>query len=176
VFPEDVADAEPGEAGTMTIPEESIAGKQLVTTFGQEAGENVGSLWPQRADAFFAPLPKQANMRRSLKTHVRHTNRDDFLNPRPRIKHRREERVITATVNGSPINSVQHRLNLIEFEVLDCTGTRTFERHRQNSLTEFQLLWMLRSTISKERVNRGEPDISRRRNTVPLGFKVLKEI
>jgi hypothetical protein len=46
VLPEDVADAEPGEAGTMTIPEESIVGKLRATTFGQERAKDFGCLRP----------------------------------------------------------------------------------------------------------------------------------
>ena len=45
-FPEDVADAESGEAGTMTIPEESIVGKLRATTFGQERAKDFGRLRP----------------------------------------------------------------------------------------------------------------------------------
>ena len=34
MFPENVADAEPGEAGTMTITEERIVGRRRATTLG----------------------------------------------------------------------------------------------------------------------------------------------
>ena len=38
------------------------------------------------------------------------------------------------------------------------------------------MVWMLGSTVATERVNRGEAHVSGRRNTVPLRFKMLKEI
>ena len=52
VFPEDVADAEPAEAGAKTIAEESIVRRRRATTFGQERAEDFGSLRPQWANAF----------------------------------------------------------------------------------------------------------------------------
>jgi hypothetical protein len=52
LFPDDVADAEPGEAGAMTIKEESIVGRRRATTFGQERAEDFGNLRPQWANAF----------------------------------------------------------------------------------------------------------------------------
>ena len=115
-------------------------------------------------------------MRRRLEPHIKDAKSDDLLNPCACIEHRREERVITTAISGGPINCGQHRLNLIEFEVLDRTGTRSFEGHHQDPLTEVQLIRMLRSTVAKERVNRGEAHVSGRRDTVPVHFEVLEEI
>jgi hypothetical protein len=49
VFPEDVADAEPSEAGTMTITEQWIVRKLRATTFGQKRSKDFGGLPPQWA-------------------------------------------------------------------------------------------------------------------------------
>ena len=46
MFPENVADAEPGEAGTMTITEERIVGRRRATTLGKERAEDFGRLRP----------------------------------------------------------------------------------------------------------------------------------
>ena len=43
---ENVADAEPGEAGTMTITEERIVGRRRATTLGKERAEDFGRLRP----------------------------------------------------------------------------------------------------------------------------------
>jgi hypothetical protein len=46
MFPENVADAEAGEAGTMTITEERIVGRRRATTFGKERAEDFSRLRP----------------------------------------------------------------------------------------------------------------------------------
>lgn len=46
VFPEDVADAEAGEAGATTITEDWIVGRRRATTFGQERTKEFGGLRP----------------------------------------------------------------------------------------------------------------------------------
>jgi hypothetical protein len=74
-------------------------------------------------------------MRRGLEADIKHMHRDYFLNPCACIEHGREEGVITTAIGGSADNCGQHRLNLIEFEVFDRTGTRSLERHCQNPLT-----------------------------------------
>jgi hypothetical protein len=72
---------------------------------------------------------------RGLEADIEHTHCDDFLNPCACIEHRGEECVMTTAISRTPVNCGQHRLNLIEFEVFDRTGTRSLERRRQNPLT-----------------------------------------
>jgi hypothetical protein len=80
VFPEDVADAEPGEAGATMVAEEWIVEERLVATLGQQRTKNFGRLRPQWANAFFASLAKEANVRRRLEPHIKDAKSDDFLN------------------------------------------------------------------------------------------------
>ena len=107
------------------VAEEWIVEERLVATFDQQRTKNFGRLRPQWGNAFFTSLAKEANVRRRLESHITDAKSDDFLNPCAGIEHRRKERVITTTISGGPINCCQHRLNLIEFEVLDRTGTRS---------------------------------------------------
>jgi len=129
VLSEDVTDAEPGKAGTTMVTEEWIFGQRTASPFGQQRAKDFGSLRPQWTDTFFASLSKQPNVRRGLEAQIKHTHRDDFLNSCACIEHRREEGIITTAISGSSVYCGQHRLNLIEFEVIDRTGTRSLERH-----------------------------------------------
>ena len=135
VFPKDVADAEAGEARASMVTEEWIFGKWAGAPFRQQRTEDFGRLWPQWANTFLASLAKQANVRRGLEAHVKHAHRDDFVNPCACIEHRRKQCVITTTVRCGPVNCAQYRLDFIEFEVFNRTGTRSLERHCQNPLT-----------------------------------------
>ena len=98
---------------------------------------------------FFASLAKQPNVRRRLETHIKHAQRDDFLNPCARIEHRREERVINTDnqrwsdqLRSAPPES--HRIRGTQ------QVTRSLDREdRQDPPTQLQLVRMLRSTVAK---------------------------
>jgi hypothetical protein len=134
MFSENVSDAKPGEAGATMVAEEWIFGYWALAPFGQQRTKDFGCLRPQWANTFLATLAKQANVRRGLEADIEHTHCDDFLNSCACIEHRGKEGVITTAIGRGPVNCSQHRLNLIEFEVVDRTGTGSLERHCQNPL------------------------------------------
>jgi hypothetical protein len=117
------------------VAEQWMSGQRAFASFGEQRMKKFGCLRPQWAKTFLASLTKQANMWRGVKMDIEDTHRDYFLNPCACVEHCREEGEITTPISGSPINCSQHRLNLIEFEVFDRTGTRSFERYCQDPLT-----------------------------------------
>ena len=58
MFPQDIANPEPGKDDAISITKQRIAGKGLAGAFCQECTKNVGSLRPQWANTFLAPFPK----------------------------------------------------------------------------------------------------------------------
>jgi hypothetical protein len=58
MFPQDIANPEPGKDDAISITKQRIAGKGLAAAFCQECTKNVGGLRPLWANTFLAPFPK----------------------------------------------------------------------------------------------------------------------
>jgi Flp pilus assembly CpaF family ATPase len=82
------------------------------------------------------------------------------LDPRARVEHARQERIITATIRRGSVDRREHRLNLGELQIFDGTRASALEGHGQHALTMLKALGVLGGTESKEGVNRCEAHVA----------------
>ena len=122
------------------------------------------------------PFPESPQVRRRLQAKIRDAEPDDLPNPRARVEHARQERVITVTIGRGPIDRREHRLDLGEIRGTNRTRARALERHGQNALTMLNALGVLCRTVTKERVNRREPHVARGGDIVAFDVEIMKEV
>jgi hypothetical protein len=87
-----------------------------------------------------------------LEPEVPHTKRHHFLDSYAGIEHRREERIVATSIGGGPVDRREHRLDLVELQVLDGTRARALEWNGQHALAQLKSAGMLRRAVPKEGV------------------------
>ena len=107
---------------------------------------------------------------------VTHAERDNLLNPCTGVEHGGEQGIVATPRGRGPLNRGEHRLDFGEFEILDGSRARTFERNGQNALALLKSVRMLRRTVPEEGVNRCQPHVASGGKIVPLDLKVVQEV
>jgi hypothetical protein len=99
----------------------------------------------------------------------------DFLDAATGVEHRRQQSVITASLQGAPVDRFENCINLLVFQVIDGPLSRALEGNAKDALGQREMLWVPRSRKMKERMNGGEPNVSRGNSVFTLLFQVSQE-
>src|SRR5215469_61673 len=118
-----------------------------------EGSQYRGGLGPQRTVALLSPFAKQSGLKRFGQLEITGSQISYLLDTAAGVKHRRQQSVITATLQRGPVDGFENRIDLLVFQVIDGPLSCAFERNAQDSLRQLEMLWIPRRHKMKERVN-----------------------
>jgi hypothetical protein len=78
-------------------------------------------------------------------------------------------------LQGAPVDRFENRINLLVFQVIDSPLSRALEGNAKDTLGQREMLWISRGHKMKERMNGGEPNVSRGNSVFPFLFQVSQE-
>ena len=100
---------------------------------------------------------------------------EDLLDACAGVEHGEQQGVVTPTVAGSAVGSLQQGLEFVRFEVLDEDLWGAFERHGEDLLAQFKVLGMVHRRVADEGVHGRQPSVARCDTVAALGLEVGQE-
>jgi len=143
------------------IEEYLILRSQIQIPLLAEGSENRGGLRPKRTVALLSPFAEQSRLKRLGQLQVAGTQIGDLLHAGPSVEHRGQQSIVAASLWSSPVDRLQNGIDLFVLQVVDGSLLCALERDADDSLSQVQMFGIPRSHETKERVNGGEPDVSR---------------
>jgi hypothetical protein len=157
------------------IAEENVGAVGVQTVFFQVFPEQSSRLGPEGTDPLSASFPMQENTGRRGEVKITSLQIRDFADARAGVKQQTQQDQIASSPGRRRIDCLQDRLNLVGLEGVDWVALRAFERHAQDTLHLFEVLWVLRTHKSKEAMDSAQSDVAGAGQALPLGFEMLEE-
>src|SRR6266566_5461549 len=106
-------------------------------------------------------LSKQSHLKRFGQLEVTHTQIRDLLDAAAGVEHRCQQSIVAASLHSGPVDSLENRVDLLIFQVVDGSLFGALEGNAENSLGQFETLWIARGHKMKKRMNGRKPHVSR---------------
>jgi len=175
VLAEEIAGAEPRQRLATSAAKERLGGIGIAPTLADQRRQCLGRLWPERTETLLAPLAAKPHLERPRELGVARPHVENLLDPRARVEHREQKRVVPASRGGPPVGGLEEPAHLIHLEVLDPAGARALEGDGEQPLASLEVLGLARCGVPGEGVHGREAGIARRGSIAALGFEVVEE-
>src|SRR6266699_4720205 len=175
VFAHDKPHTKTSEIGSPMIPEHRFRPRRIDPRFFQMLSQQSGSFWPKRGDSFFSAFATQQHTGRDRQLQVGRLEAHDFADARARVEQQRQQYKIAAAVRRRTIDRLQDRLDFGELQVLNLAHLRALEGDAKDSLRLVQVFRMFISQISKEAMDRAEPNVARASLVLSAHLQVLEK-
>lgn len=91
------------------------------------------------------------------------------------VEHRCQQRVVAVSLDSGPVDGLENRVDLLIFQVVDGSLSGAFEGNAEDTLGQFETLWVTRGHKMKQRMNGRESHVSRGHTVLTFLFKVGQE-
>ena len=124
---------------------------------------------------FFRPLPRASDVRPGGEPNVAAAQAGELRDAQPGLDGSHEQGVVAPAGPGSPVGSVEQRLDLCVVEERDDRTIGPFGWDREHASDVSSVLGMAVLGVAKQRVDRREPQIPRADAVRALVFEVVQE-
>jgi hypothetical protein len=161
VFGENVPYAEASQGNAAVVEKHPRVRADFNLTFFTMGQQHGSSLRPQWTESLFAALPEKPNLIRPDELKIARFHVNYFLNTGSGVEHGSQQSVISPTVRCRTIYSLEYSLDLVAIEIFNHALISPFEGNGKKTLRSLDLIGVMSSNITEERVNSCEADIPR---------------
>src|SRR5580700_3130070 len=141
-----------------------------------ECSQQCGGLRPQRAvSLLFFSFPKQSHLKRLGQLEITHAQIRDLLDAAASVEHRCQQSIVAASLDSGPVDGLENRFDLVIFQVVDGSLSGALEGNAEDTLGQFEMLWITRGHKMKKRMNGRKSHVSRGHTVLAFLFKVGQE-
>src|SRR5579864_1601711 len=158
---DDSGDSERGEI--LTAGPDAVADRMLSTA--RRSAAIVGSSAPFSLSQTISPEKAC-----SVGDHIR-----DLLDATAGVEHRCQQSIVAASLDSGPVDGLENRVDLFILQVVDSSLSGALEGNAEDTLGQFEMLWVARGHKMKKRMNGRKSHVSRGHTVLAFLFKVGQE-
>ena len=135
------------------VQKEARFGPQVQTPLLTECSQHSGRLRPERAVALLPPFSKQPRLKRPGQLEIAHAQICNLLDAATGVEHSCQQSVVAASLDSGPVDGLENRVDLLIFQVVDSSLSGALEGNAEDTLGQFEMLWVTRGYKMKKCMN-----------------------